>query len=170
MKKNYLLLGLLVGLILFALMACSSDSNNENESLPFQLRNFANTGCKSHTRADGESFESYEYKCMNDGFLSLKHANALYNCGAENFNMEATISGNEIKVYETASLDPENMMDCICTYDLSCEVGPLEEGVEYTFYTYQLGSGLARFVVTFKKGTSGSYQINYDELCSTPWW
>ena len=59
MKKNYLLLGLLVGLILFALMACSSDSNNENESLPFQLRNFANTGCKSHTRADGESFESY---------------------------------------------------------------------------------------------------------------
>ena len=170
MKKYYLLLGLLVGLILFAMMACSSDSSSENESVPFQLRNFANTGCKSHTRADGDWSEIYEYQCMDDGFLSLKHLNAVYNCGSEDFKMEATISGNEIKVYETASLDPENMMDCICTYDLSCEIGPLEEGTEYTFYTYQLGSGLARFVVTFKKGTSGSYQIHDDELCSTPWW
>ena len=170
MKKNYILIGLLVGLILFAMMACSSDSSCDNESQPFQLRNFANTGCKSHTRADGDWAEVYEYKCMDDGFLSLKHVNAIYNCGSEDFKMEATISGKEIKVYETASLDPENMMDCICTYDLSCEIGPLEEGVEYTFYTYQLGSGLARFVVTFKKGTTGSYQLNHDELCSTPWW
>ena len=170
MKKSYFLLSLLVGLILFAMMACSSDSSSENESVPFQLRNFANTGCKSHTRADGDWSEIYEYQCMDNGFLSLKHLNAVYNCGSEDFKMEATISGNEIKVYETASLDPENMMDCICTYDLSCEIGPLEEGTEYTFYTYQLGSGLARFVVTFKKGTSGSCQIHYDELCSTPWW
>ena len=165
MKKSYLLLGLLVGILLLAFMACSSDSgSSENESLPFQVKNFANTGCKSHTRFGDEWLESYEYKCLDDGFLSLKHVNAIYNCGATDFNMKAEISGNEIKVFETASLDPENMADCICTYDLSCEIGPLEEGTDYTIYTYQQGAGIGKFVVNFKKGTSGTYYNQDDEV------
>jgi hypothetical protein len=161
----------LLGICVVTTLLLSSCGSDGSDGL--LLRNFANTGCKSYTRGDGEGevlidwFEYMEYKCLDDGFLSLKHVNATFNCAASNFNMQATISGNEIRINETTA-ESDVLANCVCLFDLSCEVGPLKEGEAYTVFVNQQGVGYDSFQFTYKKGTSGTEYFHRD-LCETPW-
>lgn len=167
MKKNiFLWMGAFV-LTIAGLSGCSSD----NEDSRFQVRNFANTGCKSQgfTRGETGDAEAYtlhpeyiEYKGLTNGYLSLNHVNACFNCGAEDFNMQATISGNVIKIEETCK---GLLANCICPYDLYGEIGPLGDG-DYTVILYQKYVDIdetpfeyTRFTLSYKNGQSGRIDL-----------
>jgi hypothetical protein len=168
MKKSIIVW---MGALVLTIAGLSSCSNND-EGAEFHLRSFANSGCKqagvdarSMTRGDSDYLVSWgneyiEYKSLNNGYLSLNHVNTLLNCGAENIQILATISGNEIKIEETYQ---GLMANCICPFDLYCEVGPLTDG-DYTVTVYQKYEGYgaderAHFSISYKSGLNGSIAI-----------
>jgi hypothetical protein len=170
MKKNIFLWMGVVVLTIAGLSGCSSD----NESSNFQVRNFANTGCKSQGFTRGETGDTdpytlhpeyIEYKALANGYLSLNHVNVCFNCGTEAFNMQATISGNIIKIEERYK---GMLANCICPYDLYGEVGPLADG-DYTIIIYQKYeetddalldyAEYARFTLSYKNGQSGKIDL-----------
>lgn len=169
MKKNIILWMSTLVLTIVGLSGCS----NENDNTQFQVKNFANTGCKSMgtTRGETEDAETFplrseyiEYKALGNGYLSLNHVNACFNCGAEAFNWKATIFGNVIKIEETCK---GMLANCICPYDLYGEVGPLTDG-DYTVILYQKYEEIdeapfeyARLTVSYKNGQNG--RINLKE-------
>lgn len=167
MKKNIFLWMSALVLAIAGLSGCS----NEDDSAQFQVKNFANTGCKSmaDTRGEADDAESsslrpeyIEYKGLANGYLSLNHVNAVFNCGAEAFNWKATISGNVIKIEESYK---GLMANCICPFDLYGEVGPLTDG-DYTVILYQKYEEAdeapfeyARFTVSYKNGQNGRINL-----------
>ena len=145
-----------------------SGCSNEDDSAQFQVKNFANTGCKSVADTRGEADDNglrqeyIEYKALGNGYLSLNHVNACFNCGAEAFNWKATISGNVIKIEESYK---GLMANCVCPFDLYGEVGPLTDG-DYTVILYQKYEEVdeapfeyARFTVSYKNGQNGRINL-----------
>jgi hypothetical protein len=169
MRKNYLFV-IGAALMLFVGMSgCSSDSENEGSADPstFHVRNFANSGCKASvgvremTRSWDDTQEYIEYKALKDGYLSLNHVNALFNCEPGELKMQAIVSGNEIRILET---EEQALANCICHYDLYCEVGPLSNG-NYTVIicrgSYEVE--YARFSISYKSGLNGKLDFNVNK-------
>lgn len=157
MKKNFLSIICGMVLVIIGLCGCSNDGADDTQ---LQVRNVASTGCKSSSvyaevviRGENPYKEYLEYKAVGNGFLFLKHVNALFNCAPGELNMQATISGNVIKILET---EQQSLANCICPYDLSCEVGPLTNG-DYVVimcrgsYDYEQ----ARFIIAYSAGLDG---------------
>ena len=120
----------LLSVLFIATTICCNDIDNPVQNVG--LKNFANTGCKGNdTRAgeEGGRVESIEYSVIHDGYLYLNHQNVLFNCCPGELGADISVDGNTItiKEYET-----EQGCKCICTYDLSYEIGPLTEGMMYT--------------------------------------
>ena len=163
MKRAIKTLSIFLSAILL-LAACSSDDEDNPETSGIQVRNFANSGCKKTgmTRAGGDYFPGYpeyiEYKGIEEGFLSINHVNAAFNCEPGELKIQATLEGNVIKILETEEFPSAN---CICPYDLYCEVGPLRDG-DYTIIicngSYEYGER-ARFGVSYKSGLSGKFEF-----------
>lgn len=167
MKKS--ILSIICGLVLMmmGMYGCSSD-----EAVQFHVREFANTGCKSMSATRGETGDSefytlrpeyVEYKALANGYLSLNHVNACFNCEPGELKMQATISGNEIRIVETEEYPGAN---CICPYDLYCEIGPLENS-DYTIVFingYDLSSAKHaeerfRFNISYNNSLKGKLNI-----------
>lgn len=154
MKKNcvYLAFAFIIGL-----GACEgmSDNPTEEES-PIELKNFANTGCKDNTvrTRSGEYVWTniFEYSCIHNGYLYVTHKDALFNCCPGELGATVSSEGNNIKVTEWST---EDACDCICTFDLSYEIGPLAEGVTYSLSIG--GSQVAEF--EFRNSMSGTWEI-----------
>lgn len=170
MKKNLILWISALALTIAGACSCSSNDEVTTDDTHFQVKNFANTGCKSMGATRGETrdvephTEYIEYKGLTNGYLSLNHVNACFNCGAEIFSWKATISGNVIKIEETCK---GMLANCICPYDLYGEIGPLDDG-DYTVIIYQRYDEIdeapfeyAHFTVSYKNGLSG--RINLKE-------
>ena len=170
MKETRLLLMSAVLMLASGFCGCNSDSKSENESdSGILVRNIANTGCKSaETRGEdqdaewnGEWSEYIEFKGMEDGYLSIKHVNTIFECLSK-LTMEATVSGNEIQIIEKDDTETGNGLrtNCSCTYDLYCEVGPLTTGT-YTVVISKYSSEYeqARFTISYAKGLDGKYVI-----------
>ena len=161
MKKNLLLV---MGAALMLTIGLGSCDNEDNESAKagVQVKNFANSGCKNAgtARTRGGLFpgrpEYIEYKAINDGYLSVNHVNAMFNCEPGELKMQATLEGHNIKILET---EEQSFANCICPYDLYCEVGPLSDG-DYTViickgsYEYEY----AHFNISYKKGLNGKFE------------
>ena len=163
MKKSIILRVCAALILTIGMNSCSSESDGSR----FQVRNFANTGCKSTgTRGDilyNEFHKEYiEYESMTNGYLSLNHVNVRFNCEPGQLQMQATIESNVIKIVESEEQVGAN---CVCPYDLYCEVGPLSDG-EYTVVVYQdhtfdqVEPGeYVRFNISYKNGLSGRLDI-----------
>ena len=143
---------------------CGCNDDNDSDS-GVQVRNFANTGCKPmETRGDDQSekmVEYIEYKGMEDGYLSLKHVNAMFSCLSQP-RIEATVSGSEVTILEYEYHQTEDYIStaCDCPYDLYCEVGPLA-AEKYTIIICQ-GEGkyeLSRFTIDNSKGLNDMFTI-----------
>lgn len=92
------------------------------------LVSFAHSGCKStaETRGDDEHHivfppESVKYEGTQDSCLLLEHINAIFSCEAT-FTIKATVADGIITIVETAP----SLTNCLCPYDLSMKIGPLE--------------------------------------------
>ena len=168
MKKSRLLL--ISAVLTLASASCGNDGDGDSG---IQVRNFANTGCKSvETRGeDGLPWPEYiEYKSMEDGYLSIKHVNTMFNCFPGELRMSATVSDNEIRIVEEDYHETDNYIraTCDCPYDLYCEVGPLAEGT-YTviIYKYSYQYEQARFTISHSKGLDGKFSISESEPTTT---
>jgi hypothetical protein len=161
--KKYLLLVMGAALTLtVGLGSCDNEDNESAKASGVQVRNFANSGCKKAgtARTKGGIFpehpEYFEYKAIDDGYLSVSHVNAAFNCEPGELKIQATLEGHNIKILET---EEQSFANCICPYDLYCEVGPLSDG-DYTViickgsYEYEY----AHFNISYKKGLSGKFE------------
>ena len=114
------------------MMACSSDDSDDNSNT-IKLRNHTESGCKNITSYSSQLgkqqskmqfdnlVERVSLKGNNRGLLTVFHENAIFTCEAD-FSLSADISGNTIIVNE----DAPPSTNCICCYDLTSEIGPLD--------------------------------------------
>lgn len=170
MKKIFLLVMSVAMMLAIGLSSCSSDNENEGSTDPsnFHMRNVANSGCKAFPFAAAArkmpmDIQKYiEYKALTDGYLSINHVNAMFNCEPGELKMQAIVSGNEIRILETEEQAGAN---CVCYYDLYCEVGPLSYG-NYTVIICHDSLEVVRFTISNKKGLNGRYNIenNYSHV------
>lgn len=119
------------------MMACSSDDSDDNSNT-IKLRNHTESGCKNIASYSSQLskqqskmqfdnlVERVTLKGNNKGMLSVIHENAVFTCEAE-FTLSADISGNTIIVNE----DAPPSTNCICRYDLTSEIAPLDNNETY---------------------------------------
>lgn len=154
--------------MMLMLNGCSSDESSKD----FHVRNCSNTGCKQRylTRGDSSTsddsnacwveVEGIEYKALSGGYLSLNHFNTIFNCAVSQLNAQAVLDGNVIKVLEKTD-EPEYLANCVCRFDLYCEVGPLADG-EYSIFIYKDSfdnPSYTTFSISYKSGLSGVHSL-----------
>lgn len=156
--------------MMLMLNGCSSDESSKD----FHVRNCSNTGCKDRYMTRGDStpygddmilpttegnIEYIAYVALSGGYLSLNHVNSIFNCAVGQLNIQAVIDGNVIKVLEKAN-EPEYLANCVCPFDLYCEIGPLADG-NYKIYIYKGsfdGNDYTNFSITYTSGLSGVHK------------
>ena len=120
--------------LLFMFSACGNDNGGGSNLV---VRNISNSGCKG-TAVTTESnkatapdilgrAERIVCKGSADGILRVTHQDLVANC-ASRFNASVQLDGNRIVLAETAEGEEAK---CVCTYDLTTEIGPLQDG-DYT--------------------------------------
>ena len=142
------------------LMGCSSDGANA-ESGGFRVRDVATSGCKSSNYTRSEYPECFEFKALDGGYLSVNHVNALFNCVPGELKMEATIDGNVIRILET---EESSLANCICPYDLYCEMGPLSNGdYKVLIYRWAFEIPFQQYSITYHKGLNTKLDVIVNE-------
>ena len=130
MKK--VLLSLLAVLFMATVICCNE---SENPVVNVTLKNFANSGCKSNTKAGDENRAAFiEYSVIHNDYLYLNHQNVMFNCCPGELGANISVDENIITINE---YETEQSCKCICPYDLSYEIGPLKEGETYTLFIRQ---------------------------------
>ena len=145
----------------FLFTGCSSDESIKGASNgPFSVRDVANSGCKSTSHTRSEYPEYFEFKACDGGYLSVNHVNAMFNCVPGELKIEAIIDGNVIKILE---MEETALANCICPYDLYCEVGPLSNGdYEVVIYHGSFEIPTRQFSITYNKRLNAKYEVTYD--------
>lgn len=142
------------------LMGCSGDGTDEGSSNGFCVRDVAISGCKSTSHTRSGYPEYFEFKALDGGYLSVNHVNALFNCVPGELKMEATIDGNVIRILET---EESSLANCICPYDLYCEVGPLSNGdYKVLIYRWAFEIPFQQYSITYHKGLNAKLGVIYD--------
>ena len=143
-----------------ATVVCCDDNDNPVHNV--ELKNFANTGCKrNNTRAgeEGGRVESIEYSVIHEGYLYLNHQNVQFNCCPGELGADISVDGNIITVNE---YETKRGCRCICTYDLSYEIGPLTEGQTYTIRITRKDADTIEESIVFKNSLSGKLSYSAD--------
>lgn len=150
-----------LAILLLTLCGCSNDESTKGASnSPFSVRDVANSGCKSTSRTRSEYPECFEFKALDGGYLSVNHVNALFNCAPGELKMEATIDGNVIRILET---EEKSLANCICPYDLYCEMGPLSNGdYKVLIYRWAFEIPFQQYSITYHKGLNAKLGVIYD--------
>ena len=166
MKRTIEMITMTLIIIVFAafvgstLMGCGSDDGSIIVTGDFHVRDVANSGCKSTSHTRSEYPEYFEFKACDGGYLSVNHVNAMFNCAPGELKIEATIDGNVIRILET---EETSLANCICPYDLYCEVGPLGNGdYEVVIYRGSFEIPAHKFSITYNKRLDTKLEITYD--------
>ncbi len=132
MKELLSIRNLILSLIAFLLLSCQ----DEDSGKAIRLRNHSESGCKKIETAYGtsqterrqakkmfgnEATERVSLKGNEKGMLNVLHENAIFTCEAI-FTNSVEVSKATIIVNEDAPAST----NCICLYDLTSEIGPLE--------------------------------------------
>ena len=159
MKKSCIYLAFA---LLIALGACDGESDNpvKEEPSPVELKNLANTGCKDNTvrTRSGEYDRTavFEYSCIHEGYLYVTHRDVIFNCCPGELKADVNTEGNQITVGEWST---EDECDCLCTFDLSYEIGPLVEGATYSLCIGYKGRENQVAEFEFHNSMSGVWEI-----------
>lgn len=149
--------------LLFALtLLCITGCGSTEDVTSIGLRNFSNSGCKleteTETRAANGLFgeEQIIYEASSNGKLMVKHVNALFGCDAK-ISAEAHLDKDNktIVINETATNESAN---CLCNYDLTMEVGELQE-TTYTLKVIHKGSMVLTEDINYGKNLKGAKVI-----------
>jgi hypothetical protein len=160
MKRMILKVTMIIGLIAFS---CEKDNNSikiENQSL--EIRNEIISECKSGNNKSNiyneNNTEYLELKYSDSNFLKINHFNVWFNC-YPSIDIQARIESGSI-VY--SATDTFGIHNCVCPYDLSCEIGPLQF-TNYEFKYYRAGNLVINFNFGFNDSTHIIKPINYNE-------
>ena len=126
------------------------------------LISFAHSGCKSTaaTRGDDETHvvfptESVKYEGTEDGYLLLEHINAIFSCEAT-FTIKATVADGIITIVETAP----SLTNCLCPYDLSMKIGPLENKTyEVVICDQTEDTKRVSFLLDYSSSVKGEFEV-----------
>ena len=142
-------------------MGCESNDDSIIATGDFHVRDVANSGCKSASHTRSEYPEFFEFKACDGSYLSVNHVNAMFNCAPGELKIQATIDGNVIKITEKEEKPQAN---CVCPYDLYCEIGPLSVG-NYEVFVYRdsFESPAHHFSIVYNKGLNVKYEGTYDD-------
>ena len=132
MKKSFFLcLGAML-MLAIGMSSCSSSDENKVNKQANEFLSFAVSGCKNNVEQTNignsnralvfDAIESIRYEGTKDGSLMIFHENAIFSCEAK-IEKEVTINENTICIVEK---DVSPTTNCLCCYDLSMKVGPLE--------------------------------------------
>jgi hypothetical protein len=110
--------------------------------------------CKPATKKSGDS-EYIEYETVDGVYLQMNHVNAWFNCEPGKIFVSAELNNDIIAVdeYEETAL-----ANCICAYDLSYRIGPLNYG-KYLFKILRGGCIYAEFSINFNSDANGVFII-----------
>ncbi len=150
MKSRTLFIMLLT--LLLGVVGCNKQENGQVPETG--VKDFTSSICKGTLRAEPE--ESGTFQAVEDGYLLMKHLNAVFNCCPGQLFVTVTMVGNEITINED---ETEQGCKCVCPYDLSYKVGPLLTSKEYTIVLKQKGIIRARFNIRYAPGLSGNIQF-----------
>lgn len=143
-------------------LLCITGCGSTEDVASIGLRSFSNSGCKleteTETRAANGLFgdEKIVYEASSNGKLVVKHINAVFSCDA-NISAEAHLDKDNktIVINETATNESAN---CLCNYDLTMEVGELQE-TTYTLKVIHKGSMVLTEDINYDKNLKGAKVI-----------
>jgi hypothetical protein len=156
--KTIIKIFILWGIIMFTAFSCK-DKDNENPVIPIQedrlleVKNLTWNGCKS-----GNYYNANEYieiQSIDSNYLEIKHINALFNC-VPVIIIEAEIEKGVIIYSEE---ETGGMANCLCLFDVSCNIGPLDY-YQYTFAYNREGERIAEFDFYFSSSTHEIFEID----------
>jgi hypothetical protein len=93
-----------------------------------------------------------EYFTVDADYLQINHINAWFNCEPGHIFVSAQLIQDTIAVEENEETLGAN---CICPYDLSYRIGPLN----YGRYVFRMERGDIEFSINFNSSTSGVFSI-----------
>lgn len=161
MKLKTLLLTVIFLFLLLGGMGCEKEFSNEN----IQIKDFSYFGCKEKTANNVNGFaavkgfksdEYIEYRTDADGYLHIKHVNAVFNCCPGRIKADVSVEGNTISIVESET-DPQ--CKCICDYDLAFNLGPLSNNKDYTLIFSRYKRELVRFTIKYSPSLEGKVDI-----------
>jgi hypothetical protein len=93
-----------------------------------------------------------EYKMVDADYLQINHINAWFNCEPGRIFVHAELIRDTILVDENEETGGVN---CICPYDLSYRIGPLD----YGRYIFRMERRDIAFSIYFNSSTNGVFRI-----------
>lgn len=132
---------------LLMLMTFATCDKGESQPEAFSIRDVTYGTCKPVTKSAIDEYLLLDVK--DNDFLEIQHINALFNCSPGEIVVTAALESFEIVINEYETQATEN---CICPYDLSYVIGPLQHEV-YTLILQRDGFEVFRRGFTFDSST-----------------
>jgi hypothetical protein len=138
----------LLGIVFILLLTCCEKETSRK--VP-SVGKITYGDCKPETKKSGES-EYLEYKTVDTDYLQINHINAWFNCEPGQLFVSAELINDIIAVDE---YEESHFANCICPYDLSYRIGPLN----YGRYIFRIERGEIEFSINFNSLTNGIFII-----------
>jgi hypothetical protein len=145
----------LITLLALCFLVGGAGCNRDNPYEEIKIKDFSYQGCKEiviHYTKASEREEYIEYKAVADGYLDIKHVNAVFNCCPGRIKADVSVEGNIFNIVESET-DPQ--CKCICDYDLEYTLGPLSSNTEYTLIFCNDKGEFLRFAIKYKSSLEG---------------
>jgi hypothetical protein len=112
-----------INLIFLSLLfiAISCEKKSESDKIAIKKINF--TDCTANTVKSTSSVSCLSIQSVDHNFLKIKHYNALFSCGSEDFDIQSEFNSDSITLKE---IDLGPYTYCFCPHDVEFEIGPLE--------------------------------------------
>jgi len=137
--------------VIFILLP-SCENSYELENIKIDQISFGD--CKPITKSS-ENTERIEYKTVDGNYLPIKHVNTYFNCEPGQLLVNIKIQNDSIVINED---EEQSIANCICPYDLSFRVGPMEYGT-YNFIITKGYLYYTKFTIVFNSQTDGTFMI-----------
>jgi hypothetical protein len=115
MRANFL------SVIFILFLANTSCDNTDFPSDEFSAQEINYGDCKPVKKSTTEEY--LILTSSEDFYLEIKHVNSWFNCSPGQIMVDASFEGNNISINEYST---DNSANCICPYDLSFMLGPLQ--------------------------------------------
>ena len=143
--------------LFFLIGGAGCDRDNPNEEI--KIEDFSYQGCKeivTNFTKSADKEEYIEYRAIADGYLDIKHVNAVFNCCPGRIKADVSVEGNIFNIVESET-DPQ--CKCICDYDIVFKIGPFSNNKEYTLIFSRYKRELVRFTIKYKSSLEGKVVI-----------
>lgn len=140
-------------ILIFAFTSCKKEFPDN----PLTIDNLSVSDCKSIGLNKGDNSPMYiTLKTVDDYYIQFTHVNSWFNCEPGQITVSFEMSSDSISLDENES---SHLANCICPYDISCRLGPLQYGT-YSIKFQKGGITFKEFTFDFKKSTD--IQIDLD--------